>query len=104
MTRLADIAPRLAKARDQLEASFAQSERDREQVAAHVRHLETEVAALVRLVAHRDLMLLRACSSGRAGWIAERSRKLSWAQKRLAKREAELAAATRPKRRGRRKR
>lgn len=75
---LNSIAPRLARARDQHEhlAGIAyQQHRKRVQ-----KRLELE-----RLVAHRELQLVRAQHRGNARYIAERQRKLSSAQRALAR-------------------
>lgn len=70
MTRLADIAPRLARARDQLLAERRIQEVER---LAFI----SERLRLERLVAHRELQFLRA--HGRR-YAAERARKLAQAR------------------------
>ena len=67
--RLSDVAPRLARARDEWEA-IAREHRRQARIRA-TKRLQVE-----RLVAHRELQLLRACATGRRDYIAERRRKL----------------------------
>lgn len=69
MTRLADIAPRLALARDQRRVELAAESRRRRRLLAEL--LEAE-----RLVAHRELQLIRAQAIGRRAYIAQRAAKL----------------------------
>jgi hypothetical protein len=73
---LHDIAPRLAKARDQYLAERA--ERSRIAVARASKLLE-----LQRLVAHRELQLIRAEHTGNRRYIRERQDKLDSARRRL---------------------
>ncbi len=67
--RLSDVAPRLARARDEWE-DMAREHRRQARVRA-TKRLQVE-----RLVAHRELQLLRAGASGNRRYIAERQRKL----------------------------
>lgn len=66
---LADIAPRLALARDQWDAECKRAHARRLRREARLLHLEW-------LVAHRELQLLRAGATGRRAYIAARQRKL----------------------------
>ena len=75
--RLADIAPRLARARDQYVAELRVREVER---MAYI----SERLRLERLVAHRELQFLRA--RGRR-YTAERARKLADAQGALVRLE-----------------
>lgn len=83
MTRLADIAPRLARARD---AWLEEAARLREeQAAANHRWLKAKW-----LVEHRDLQLIRAPAKGRGDYIDHRRRKLDAARRELARAERRL--------------
>lgn len=74
--QLASIAPRLALARDQHNRITAEHERKR---AALVRKIhQTE-----RLVAHRELQLIRAGHTGDPRYIGCRQRKLAAAERSL---------------------
>lgn len=73
---LRDIAPRLARARDALVAQMRQERIDRH--LHRKRDLELE-----RLVAHRDLQLVRAMNTRNGRYIKERQRKLREAQRLL---------------------
>jgi hypothetical protein len=81
--RLADIAPRLARARDQWVIE-ARRLRD-EQHAANQRWLKARW-----LLEHRDLQLVRAFATGKRGYIAHRQRKLEAARREMAQAEARL--------------
>lgn len=78
--RLADVAPRLARARDQHEARIA-AERKRQRKLAHER------LRLERLIAHRELQLLRAGTTRSQWYVDVRARKLASAQRALARLE-----------------
>ena len=84
MTVLAEIAPRVALARDQWLAEQARQAAAREQAARARAAAEARVAHKQWLVEHRELQLLRACASRRRGWIAARARKLDQARRELA--------------------
>lgn len=75
--RLTDFAPRLALARDQRRAQPAEESRFALVIAE--RRLDLE-----RLVAHRDLQLVRAYSSRSPSYIGTRQRKLAAAQRAAA--------------------
>ncbi len=75
---LHDIAPRLARARDQL-----REERRKERIARD-RHRRESLKA-ERLVAHRELQLERANATGKGRYIMARRRKLRAAQREMAK-------------------
>lgn len=85
--RLADIAPRLALARDQFLAERARIDRER-------RHLADERLRLERLVAHRELEFLRAGAyrSGHRQHVKERAEKLKDAQRWLGQIQDRQAA------------
>lgn len=76
---LHDIAPRIARARDQYLEERARIERER-------RHLADERLRLERLVAHRELEFLRAGAyrTGHRQHVKERSKKLLDSQRWLA--------------------
>lgn len=76
MTTLATIAPRLAK---------AQRERMREIEAEHAQeqHRQAMLLRAQRLVAHRELQLVRAGWTHSPRYIAERQRKLEAARTEL---------------------
>jgi hypothetical protein len=78
---LAEIAPRLARARDQLVAERRLDGRRR----LHVRRLLLDAE---RLVAHRELQLIRAGRTRDPGYIARRQRKLEAARKALKRLQA----------------
>lgn len=76
MTRLADIAPRLARA----------VEAERRVIAARVlreRRKQSEILRLERLVAHRELQLVRAYSTCDRRYIKRRAEKLDSARSAL---------------------
>lgn len=68
--RLADIAPRLAKARDQHNERVRVQRVERWKARDTVLHCEQRVA-------HRELQLVRAQATGSGRYIAERERKLA---------------------------
>lgn len=72
-TKLADIAPRLARARDQIleERRLARERR---------RRLIDDRLRLDRLVAHRELQYIRALKTGRRRYMDTRARKLEEAR------------------------
>lgn len=76
--RLADIAPRLAKARDQLLE-------DRRRERAERRRLAQLTLSAERNLAHRELQLVRAFHTGKPKYIAERQRKLDAAKREVAR-------------------
>lgn len=78
--RLADIAPRLALARDAYEAEQAR-------LRAARRRRENDAFRLRRLVAHRELQLARAQASGNGSYIDLRQRKLDQARRLLERTE-----------------
>lgn len=80
-SRLADIAPRLARARDAWEQEIADARQYRRW--RRRRWLELE-----RLVSHRDLQLVRAYNTGNGKYIRERQRKLESAKRMLRQFEA----------------
>jgi hypothetical protein len=87
MTVLADIAPRLAAARD----AWLVLERRRDVV---VRTEIGNVQRLEGLVAHRDLQLIRAGAARRSGsYLAERRRKLDQAEQALSRARRRLDRA-----------
>lgn len=88
VTRLADIAPRLALARDQWIAEAARLRE--EQSAANRRWLKARW-----LVEHRDLQLVRALATGKSGYIGLRQRKLEAARREMAQAEARLERVAR---------
>lgn len=79
---LSDIAPRLARARDGLLE-------ERRRYNIELRHDEKMLLKAEQLVAHRELQILRG--GNRARYIAERQRKLTWAQEVLARAQERLA-------------
>ena len=91
---LHDLAPRLARARDSLLADL-RAARERRAAA------QTDVLELERLVAHRELQLLRGGATHRRfkndrakrRYVAERQAKLTDARDRLAEAQGRLAAA-----------
>lgn len=85
---LAEMCPRLSRAH--------RDERDRRRVGfAHRRFLRERVSRAERLVAHRDLQLVRASATRSGAYIAERERKLNAAHNQLAYYTAQLARAER---------
>jgi len=74
--RLADIAPRLARARDAHEAMCAAQRKGR------IEKLH-RVLAKERLVAHRELQLIRAMNTGDQRYIVRREWKLKQARREL---------------------
>lgn len=79
--RLADIAPRLALARDQYLAERAEiARRERARATARLR--------LERLIAHRELQLIRAGARGSRRYLEVRQRKLDSARRALGRLEA----------------
>ena len=91
MTRLADIAPRLARARDQWVAERLRLDVE-ERLALHQWH-----SARWRLE-HRDLQLLRAFRYGTRRYIAERQRKLDAARRDMERADARLDRVRRERR------
>jgi uncharacterized protein YceH (UPF0502 family) len=89
MTRLADIAPRLARARDQWIA--IDLDRNRRRLDLIDRRMRLEW-----LVGHRDLQLVRSCSRRAAvrdqRYMQKRQAKLDAARAGLAQVEADLRA------------
>jgi len=89
---LAEVAPRIAQARDQLVAIRVGERNQR-------KRLRDEVMRLERLHAHRDLQrvrcgaLTRAPASARASYTHERQRKLEQSETLLARAERELREA-----------
>lgn len=83
MTRLADIAPRLARARDQIVE-------ERRRLAEVERGLSERWMQVRWLVEHRDLQLLRAGAKGDRHYIAERQRKLDRARRQMQWLDREL--------------
>jgi hypothetical protein len=85
---LHDIAPRLARARDQLieERRLARKERE---------HLRREVLRAQWRVDHRDLQLVRAASTNDGGYIRRRQRLLKAAKAELAYYKRRAAEAER---------
>jgi hypothetical protein len=71
--RLASVAPRLAKARDERVLEL------RAEAWARRRRMRQELA-LDRLIAHRELQLVRAYGTGNARYIRARERKLAEAR------------------------
>lgn len=88
---LASLAPRLALARDQHNAMVADRERQ-------ILRLQHELLPLERLVAHRDLQLIRASAIGRGRYIDARRRKLTAAQRALTRTREALAQLQSPER------
>lgn len=83
---LHQVAPRLARAREQRREELRVASAER-------RHVLQLLLAAERCVAHRELQLQRAFVTGNGKYIAERFRKLSQAQReleRLQKRHATL--------------
>lgn len=84
---LHSIAPRLARARDQRREELRVASVQR-------RHMASLVLSSERCVAHRELQLVRAFSTGNGRYIAERQRKLAAAKRELARhRRMQRAAA-----------
>jgi hypothetical protein len=83
--RLADVAPRLARARDARATELIKEARER-------RRHTTRLMELERLVAHRELQFLRAGATGSRKYVAGRARKLAAARRAL---ERELASTQR---------
>ena len=75
--RLADVAPRLARARDEWVAEWFRASRER-------RLMRERLLAAEWAVAHRELHLARSLTRP-AGYVAERRRKLRDAERRLAR-------------------
>lgn len=75
---LHDIAPRLARARDQLVEDRRREKAERKRRGYLSLRAE-------RLVAHRELQLVRAMSTGNGKYIMARRRKLKAAQRQLAR-------------------
>lgn len=88
MTRLADIAPCLARARD---AWIAEDRRLRDVE----RGLADRWLTARRLVDHRELQLLRAGTTGSRSYVAERQRKLDRARCQMRWLDRELKTARR---------
>lgn len=78
MSALASIAPRLARARDQRVSELRAIERRR-------RIAQGQLLGVERLVAHRELQLVRAQATGNGRYIAARHRKLAAAERALAR-------------------
>jgi hypothetical protein len=97
MISLHDVAPRLARARDQHVAEV----RERAQRRAEA---ETLRVNLDRLVAHRELQLLRAGATNDREYVARRSRKLAAAQRARARLEDALREMSREARVAKRRR
>lgn len=74
---LSEIAPRLARARDQRVARL------RYEAAERARYRRLSLKA-ERLIAHRELQLVRAYATGDGRYIAARQRKLAAARRELA--------------------
>jgi hypothetical protein len=81
--RLAVFAPRLARARDALVEQLRRERRERGRLRALVTKAE-------RLVAHRELQLVRAYATAKGSYIKERQRKLRAAQRERASYEQRL--------------
>lgn len=84
--KLSDVAPRLARARDQLVERRRLERKERTLARNAVYNVE-------RLIAHRELQLVRAQRTGNARYIGERHRKLVAAKRALPRVQARLAAA-----------
>jgi hypothetical protein len=88
MAQLTDIAPRLARARDAYLIALRQEDTERLRLICLISDIE-------RLVAHRDLQLIRSESRGRARrnakYMAYRQRKLANAEARLIELRDQLA-------------
>lgn len=82
--RLRDIAPRIGRARDGLLEDW------RRERAGRMHHQRLLLAA-ERLVAHRELQLVRALNTRKGRYIVERQRKLDSALRQL--RQLERTAA-----------
>jgi hypothetical protein len=81
--RLEEIAPRLAKARDEYNAEVLARNKAR---AAERRYRLDQRLDMERLAAHRELQLIRACNTRRPGrYIKTRIGKNQWAQDELAR-------------------
>lgn len=85
---LHDIAPRLARARDQLVEERRRERAGRE----HIARLKLRAE---RNLAHRELQLARASAADNGRYIAERHRKLAAARAQMA-RINEVAGRARP--------
>ena len=81
--QLSDIAPRLARARDQFLAHRAKVLADRAEADRVALMRQAKLVELQRLVAHRELQLIRAYATGRGRYIVARQRKLEQARRRL---------------------
>ena len=88
---LRDVAPRLARARDELVWERAQARRER-------RWLRSRVLDAERVLAHRDLQLIRACATGKRRQIRRRQRLLDEVRRELATYRERLADAERQER------
>lgn len=75
--KLADVCPRLARARDQYLAERAAR-------AARLRRLAREQHRTERLLAHRELQLIRAGATNDGRYVKRRADKLAQTQQRLA--------------------
>jgi hypothetical protein len=82
--RLVDVAPRLAKARDQ---RVAQERAER----AQRRRLRDRLTDEERVLAHRELQAVRALNTGSRRYMDERHRKLRTSARTVARLQAELA-------------
>lgn len=80
---LHDIAPRLARARDQLLAEQAREARREKRARARRRKRAARELHLQWLVDHRDLQLARALHTGNGNYIDQRRRKLDAARAEL---------------------
>jgi hypothetical protein len=78
---LRSIAPRLAQARD----AFLAEQKALANAAEAERRLERRRDRLERLVAHRELQLLRAAATGKPDYERLRARKLAAARRELKK-------------------
>jgi hypothetical protein len=76
---LCSVAPRLARARD----AFLAEQKALAEAAAAGRRLENRRDRLERLVAHRELQLLRAAVTGKPDYERARARKLAAARREL---------------------
>lgn len=86
-TELRAVAPRLCAAYDGLQ-------RDRYRAARGRRHARGKVLECERLVAHRELQLVRAAETKSGRYIAARRRKLDQARAKLELWEGRLAGFT----------
>lgn len=85
---LAALAPRLARARDELLA-------DRRRARVRRGYLRTMVLKRERLLAHRELQFARACATGNGRYITARQRKLDVALRELLFFQEQLTLAER---------